>query len=128
MISATTPRRNRRRLLLGILYTALAVVAATAAPAAKATFPTIQVWLTTADGSTNLAQQASITLGPGRPRIGPAGATGGNRRQMGRARKPLKQADPQPAMVRRGSTVRVRQPGERRPRCFDLMACAPELA
>ena len=26
----------------------------------------------------------------------PAGATGGNRRRMGRAQKPLKQADPQP--------------------------------
>jgi hypothetical protein len=37
----------------------------------------------------------------------PAGATGGNRWQMGDPRKPLKQADPQ--MVRRGSTVRVRQ-------------------
>src|SRR5205814_7579772 len=48
----------------------------------------------------------------------PAGATGGNRWQMGRAQKPLKQADPQPVathdkvpqrMGRRGSTVRVRQ-------------------
>src|SRR5438067_7926332 len=28
--------------------------------------------------------------------LSPAGATGGNRWQMGRARKPLKQADPQP--------------------------------
>jgi hypothetical protein len=48
----------------------------------------------------------------------PAGATGGNRSQMRRARKPLKQADPQPAAThgnrfgahgKRGSTVRVRQ-------------------
>jgi hypothetical protein len=48
----------------------------------------------------------------------PAGATGGNRWQMADPRKPLKQAYPQPvathgnrfgAMVRRGSTVRVRQ-------------------
>jgi hypothetical protein len=48
----------------------------------------------------------------------PAGATGGNQWQMGHLRKPLKQADPQPVanhgsgskiMVRRGSTVRVRQ-------------------
>jgi hypothetical protein len=48
----------------------------------------------------------------------PAGATGGNRSQMRRARKPLKQADPQPAAThgnrfgahrKEGSTVRVRQ-------------------
>ena len=50
----------------------------------------------------------------------PSGATYGNRRQMSRLRKRLKQADPQPvaasgndsgAMVRRGSTVRVRSEG-----------------
>ncbi|HEY2073223.1 MAG TPA: hypothetical protein VGG88_06585, partial [Gaiellaceae bacterium] len=62
-MSATTPRRNRRRLLLGLLCAGLAVGAATATPNARATFPTVQVWLTTADGSTNLAQQSSITLG-----------------------------------------------------------------
>jgi DNA-binding transcriptional ArsR family regulator len=48
----------------------------------------------------------------------PAGATSGNRWQMHQARKRLKQVDPQPSatdgngsrpMVRRGSTVRVRQ-------------------
>lgn len=63
-MSATTPRRNRRRHLLGILCVGLAVAAATATPNARATFPTVQVWLTTADGSNNLAQQSSITLGP----------------------------------------------------------------
>jgi glucosylceramidase len=64
MMSATSPRRSRRRLLLGLLCAALAAIAATAVPSARATFPTVQVWLTTADGSTNLAQQSSITLGP----------------------------------------------------------------
>src|SRR5438309_11557491 len=48
----------------------------------------------------------------------PAGATGGNRWQIGRARKPLKQADRQPVAThgnrfaahgKEGSTVRVRQ-------------------
>ncbi len=29
----------------------------------------------------------------------PAGATGGNRRQIGRVRNPLKQADPQPLAI-----------------------------
>src|SRR5712691_848763 len=53
----------------------------------------------------------------------PAGATGGNRWQMGRDRKPLKQADPQPVAThgnrfaahgKEGSTVRVRQRASRK--------------
>lgn len=63
-MSANRPRRNRRRLLLGVLCVALAAIVAAATPNARASFPTVQVWLTTADGSTNLAQQSSITLGP----------------------------------------------------------------
>jgi glucosylceramidase len=61
------PRPRRRGLpLLAALTVGIAAVAAstTTAPPAQAAFPSLQVWLTTADGSTNLAQQANITLGP----------------------------------------------------------------
>jgi glucosylceramidase len=51
--------------LLAAVCAALAAIAATAStPTAEAALPTVQVWLTKADGSANLAQQASITLGP----------------------------------------------------------------
>jgi len=60
-MTARMPRRRGRRLLLGAIL--CAVLAAVAATSGRAAFPTVQVWLTTADGSTNLAQQSSITLG-----------------------------------------------------------------
>lgn len=52
------------RLALLVAAGLLAVAAATAVPKASAAFPTLQIYLTTADGSSNLAQQAGITLGP----------------------------------------------------------------
>jgi glucosylceramidase len=60
------PGRRSRRALLAVAVVGLAAVAASAAtpPLAQAAFPAVQVWLTTADGSTTLAQQSSITLGP----------------------------------------------------------------
>lgn len=65
MIKATW-RRRRRTVSLGTLVALLALIAAssTHTTAARAAFPTLQVYLTTADGSTNLAQQSGITLGP----------------------------------------------------------------
>jgi hypothetical protein len=60
------PRRPTRRLRWLLLAAAVAGAAAltstAAAPPAGAALPTVQVWLTTADGSTNLAQQPSIGL------------------------------------------------------------------
>ncbi len=57
--------RRRRRLATALVSAAAfvaAVIAATAQPGTAAT--TLQVWLTTADGSSALTQQAGITLGP----------------------------------------------------------------
>ncbi|HWX08546.1 MAG TPA: hypothetical protein VNY33_01090, partial [Gaiellaceae bacterium] len=63
-MSLTRPRRWRK-LALAATAAGLAAIAATTTSTtpAQAAFPTVQVWLTTADGSTNLAQQSSITLG-----------------------------------------------------------------
>jgi glucosylceramidase len=61
---STKPRRVGRRLLVTAACAALAAAAMTTAPPAEAAFPTLQVWLTKADGTANLAQQANITLGP----------------------------------------------------------------
>ncbi|MFL5961425.1 MAG: RICIN domain-containing protein [Gaiellaceae bacterium] len=57
---------SRRRLLVAALVAVTAAVATAASTVqpARAAFPTLQVWLTTADGSTNLAQQSNVTLGP----------------------------------------------------------------
>ncbi len=63
LMRSTKPRRGGRRLLVTAACAALAA-AMTTAPPAEAAFPTLQVWLTKADGTANLAQQANITLGP----------------------------------------------------------------
>jgi glucosylceramidase len=49
-----------------MIVAALAVLAAFASrvPTAQAAFPTLSVYLTTADGSNNIASQSGITLGP----------------------------------------------------------------
>lgn len=58
-------RRRRRLMTVLALAIACAVAAlAATAPTGSAAEPTLQVWLTTADGSNALTQQAGITLGP----------------------------------------------------------------
>lgn len=54
----------RRSLLLTALFAAFLAGATPSVPPAGAAGETLQVWLTTADGSNQLTQQPSITLGP----------------------------------------------------------------
>jgi glucosylceramidase len=65
-MTRSTSRRWSTKGLLALILATLAVVAAfaTRAQQAQAAFPSLQVYLTTADGSNNLASQSNITLGP----------------------------------------------------------------
>jgi len=65
MIRSASLRWSKQVLPL-LVTAALAAIAAFAAhtPQAQAAFPSLQVYLTTADGTNNLAQQSNITLGP----------------------------------------------------------------
>jgi glucosylceramidase len=65
-MSIHQPRRRGRRLLFAALAVgtaAFVTASARTVSRAQAAFPTLQVWLTKADGSANLAQQSSVTLG-----------------------------------------------------------------